>query len=67
MRWIALSAALGMSACTTPVETSGLCDGLQRPVAALRSALAYETSTTPQSVGEAGTDVVLASEAGCAW
>ena len=67
MRWIALTAALGLTACTAPVEPTGLCAGLRRPVAALRGALNRNVDQTPADVGEAATDVVLAAEAGCAW
>ncbi len=67
MRWIALTAALGLTACTAPVESSGLCAGLRRPVVALRTALDRNAAATPEEVGEAATDLVLANEAGCGW
>jgi len=67
MRWIVLTAALGLTACTAPVEQSGLCAGLRRPVGVLRAALDRHTDTTPDDLGEAATDVVLGAEAGCRW
>ena len=65
MRLFVLMAVLGLSACATPVSTSGLCAGLTPPVAALRAALTAYADQTPDPVGEAGTDVVLGFEGGC--
>lgn len=66
MRWIALLAVAGLTACNQPVSNSGLCAGLSRPVTALRGALIANAAQTPEAVGEAGTDVVLGFNAGCA-
>jgi hypothetical protein len=65
MRLLLLMAALGLTACAKPAPIdSGVCAGLKRPVADLRSAL-MANPQTPQAVGEAGTDTVLGYEAGC--
>lgn len=65
MRWIALMAAIGLTACNQPVSDAGICAGMKRPVAALRGALVAHGADTPDAVGEAGADVVLGLEAGC--
>lgn len=67
MRWLALMAVLGLTACAEPVGHSGLCSGLRRPAADHRAALTRHAKDTPEAVGETGTDLVLAVEAGCAW
>ena len=64
MRWFVLMAALGLTGCVKPVSEPGLCAGLRRPVADLRSGLELHPETAPE-VGEPGTDVVLGFEAGC--
>lgn len=64
MRFLVLTAALGLTGCVATVSPTGICAGLQRPVADLRGALEANPDT-PQAVGEAGTDVVLGFEAGC--
>lgn len=65
MRLLLLTAALGLTGCAMPVSDSAICVGLDRPVTLLRSSLESHPET-PQAVGEAGTDVVLGFEAGCA-
>lgn len=67
MRWrpLALLAALGMTACQpTPDIEPGVCVGLRPHVSALERALLAHPET-PQPVGEAGTDTVIAFDAGC--
>lgn len=64
MRWFVLMAALGLTGCVKPASEPGLCAGLRRPVADLRTGLERHPET-PEDVGEAGTDVVLGFEAGC--
>ncbi len=65
MRWIALLAVAGLTACNQPANDSGLCAGLSRPVTALRGALIENSAQVPEPVGEAGADVVLGFNAGC--
>lgn len=65
MRLALLMAACGLTACAPRVSDSALCAGLNRPVIELRTGLEAHPET-PQAVGEAGTDVVLGFEAGCA-
>lgn len=58
------AALLGMTGCaTTPVGNDGLAAGMRAPVAALERAL-LDHPETPDAVGEAGTDVVVAYRAG---
>lgn len=47
-----------------PATDGAICAGLKRPIADLRGALMAHPET-PQDVGEAGTRVVLMTEAGC--
>lgn len=65
MRLMLIVIALGTTACKMTVPDSAVCAGLGRPVADLRRGLEAHPET-PQAVGEAGTDVVLGFEAGCA-
>lgn len=65
MRWIVPMVALGLTGCGETVSGIGVCGGLERPVAGLRSALEGNAAETPEAVGEAATDVVLGFEAGC--
>ena len=65
MRWMLMSIAIGLTGCTAPVTETGLCRGLDGPVADLRGALVANVTDTPETVGEAGTRVVLGFEAGC--
>lgn len=66
MRWLILTAALGLTACAAPAPPSepAICAGLKDRVAAHRAALERHPET-PQPVGETGADVVLGFEAGC--
>lgn len=64
MRTLILLTVVGLTGCSTAVSDVALCSGLKRPVAALRGALMAHPDT-PQAVGEAGTRVVLLTEAGC--
>lgn len=59
-----LALALGIAACSPTVSDVAICNGLKRPVADLRAALTAHPEA-PQPVGEAGTVVVLKTEAGC--
>lgn len=61
-----LAAAVGISACAArgSAEDSALCLGLGRDARALHAALLAHPQT-PQAVGEAGTDLVIAFAAGC--
>lgn len=53
---------ISLSACVT---ADGVCPGLKKPTADTRSALLSEGMATPETVGDAATRLVLASEAGC--
>ena len=64
MRILILLAVLGTTCCSAAVSDTALCSGLKRPVADLRGSLMAHPET-PQDVGEAGTRVVLLTEAGC--
>jgi hypothetical protein len=46
-------------------ESAGVCEGLSGAVAGLETALLAHPETPP-AVGEAGTDVVIGFNAGCA-
>ncbi len=53
-----------MTGCVAVTSEPGLCAGLRAPVDALERALLAHPST-PDPVGEAGTDVVIGFNAGC--
>lgn len=55
-----------MTACvnTAPTGTEGICGGLRGPVGALENALLAHPET-PDAVGEAAVDVIIARDAGC--
>lgn len=66
MRYLLIAIAAGMTGCTEAARNDGaICAGLTRPVADLRRGLEAHPET-PRAVGEAGTDVVIGFEAGCA-
>lgn len=64
MRTLILLAAISLTGCAATASDEAICAGLKRPVADLRGALIAHPET-PQRVGEAGTRVVLLTEAGC--
>lgn len=64
MRTLILLSVIGLSGCVETVSDSAVCAGLKPSVAQLRGALERHPET-PQAVGEAGTRVVLLTEAGC--
>lgn len=64
MRTLILACVAGLTGCVATVSDEAVCAGLRRPVADLRGALMAHPET-PQDVGEAGTRVVLMTEAGC--
>jgi hypothetical protein len=64
-RMLVLVLAIGVSGCTGQGATdAGICIGLGRDIARLRTALETHPET-PDAVGEAATDVVIGHEAGC--
>lgn len=65
MRLLIILSVIGLTGCAERATTSGLCIGLRPSVADLRSAL-LDNPQTPEAVGEAGTDVVIGFNAGCA-
>lgn len=66
LKILAVTAALGMTGCVgTGTSDSGLCAGLRGSVNALEAGLLAHPET-PDAVGEAGTDVVIGYNAGCA-
>jgi hypothetical protein len=60
---LAVLAMTGIAGCVTPNE-AGLCLGLRPDVARLRTAL-LANPQTPDTVGQAGTDVVIGFRGGC--
>lgn len=63
---LAMMIAVGFTGCMAPAPDEAFCGPVFADLIAQQRAALEAHPETPQAVGEAGTDVVLGHEAGCA-